>query len=115
MTSASLRLEEDRPRVRRYLNRASRLVRGSREIAVWTVDISGDGARVALDTLAEVGFDGPGWELHVPALGTFPVVPVWQRGATFGLAFEMPGPARDRLDADLRRQRAGPAVSPTGG
>jgi hypothetical protein len=87
--------------LRHYINRRSRLHRGAQALTVWTVDMSGGGARVGLDAMSEAAFSGAGWCLTVPGLGSWPVTRRWQRGACFGLDLDLAAAERAALAARL--------------
>jgi hypothetical protein len=76
-------------------------MRADADLVVWTVDLSGNGARVGLDVAATAGFTGDGWSLSVPELGQFPVTRLWHRGSTYGLGFDISEEERTRLAAAL--------------
>lgn len=102
MSYVTTRIDADpREHLRHYINLRSRLHRDGDALTVWTVDMSGGGARVGLDAVTEAGFVGDGWTLTVPGLGSWPVTRRWQRGATFGLAFTLSDAAMAALAADL--------------
>lgn len=92
---------------RHYVNQRSHLSLGERNLAVWTVDLSGSGARIALGGSGHEGFEGEGWHLTVPGIGRFPVRRRWRRGSTCGLEFELSADERRHLAEDLGR-RFGP-------
>jgi hypothetical protein len=71
--------------------------------------MSGGGARIGLDAVSEAAFTGAGWTLTVPGLGSWPVARRWQRGATFGLAFELNAAGRAALAADLAARAPAPS------
>jgi hypothetical protein len=97
--------DADRDRYPRYyVNRRSRMFGPSGEVAVWTVDISGNGARVGLGMLDSSDFEGPGWSLDIPDIGRFPVHLQWHRGDTFGLGFALSQAEQDDLALTLRYQ-----------
>ena len=102
MSFVTSRLEADpRRHLRHYVNLRSRLTRGDTDLVVWTIDLSGGGARIGLDVAAEGAFEGDGWDLSVPGVGRFPVQMCWKRGSTYGLDFDISVPDREVLAGDL--------------
>lgn len=96
------RMEADPRRFPRYyLNRRGIMRRDGDEIEVWVVDISGMGARLAVDSMVLPRLAGPGWALDVPDLGRYPANREWSHGISMGVAFEMTEHDCQTLDRTL--------------
>jgi len=103
MSYIPTRLDADPCRhLRHFINLESELSdpRGNRT-RVWAVEISGSGARIALGSRMDGAFDGPGWIVEIPRIGSFEAVKKWRRGTTFGVNFILPVVEQDRLATRL--------------
>jgi hypothetical protein len=87
-----------------YINLRSRLIGPAGAVAVWTVDLSGNGARIGLGMVEASAFDGPGWSLDLPRLGCFPVIRRWHRGNAFGVSLDIPLPEQEHLSGLLQQR-----------
>ena len=104
MSLMSTGLVAEARRQRRYVLNLPGLLSGpdGEQVQVWVKDISAGGCRIDLDG-AEPVMAGPGWELDIPTLGTFPTVRCWRRMSTFGLSFALSDEGRRHLAARLAR------------
>jgi hypothetical protein len=107
MSYEFMRMEADPRRFPRYyVNRRARLTGPSGEIDAWVVDVGGSGARIDLDVMASPTFDGPGWHLDLPGVGSWPVVRIWSRGSSIGVLFDLGADQQARLAQELGRRYA---------
>jgi hypothetical protein len=70
-------------------------------VRVWAVEVSGSGARLAFEERMDHAFDGSGWSVEIPRIGTFEAVKKWRRGTTVGVNFTLPLDEQDHLAARL--------------